>query len=105
VYRRRFGARWNWDETLLSGCIDSQRALLGSACSAVAADGILIYSTCSLEKEENFDQVQWFEETHPQFLRIDFPAPSQLVTDGLLSIFPPEHAIDGLFAAAWKRAP
>jgi len=105
VYRRRYGARWNWDNTLLSGCIDLQRALLGSACSAVAADGILFYSTCSLEREENLDQVRWFEETHPEFRRIDFPAPSQLVTDGLLSIFPPEHEIDGLFAAAWKRAP
>ena len=105
VYRRRYGARWNWSNTLLSVCIDSQRALLGAACSAVATDGILFYSTCSLEREENFDQVQWFEETHPEFRRIDFPAPSQLVTDGLLSIFPPEHAIDGLFAAAWKRAP
>jgi len=105
VYRRRYGARWNWSSTLLSGCIDSQRALLEASCSAVATDGILFYSTCSLEREENLDQVHWFEETHPEFLRIDFPAPSQLVTDGLLSIFPPEHAIDGLFAAAWKRAP
>lgn len=103
VYRRRFDARWNWSPGLLATCMETQRKLLDGAAAAVRPGGRLVYSTCSLEPEENGCQVAAFEERHPEFERVSFPAPSQLVTEGLLSIFPPEHGMDGMFAAAWKR--
>jgi 16S rRNA (cytosine967-C5)-methyltransferase len=103
VYRRRFDARWNWSPGLLAGCTETQRRLLDGAAAAVRPGGCLVYSTCSLEPEENGCQVEAFEERHPEFGRMAFPAPAQLVTEGLLSIFPPEHGMDGMFAAAWKR--
>ncbi len=104
VYRRRFDARWNWSSGLLSACTGTQRRLLDSASAALRPGGVLVYSTCSLEPEENSEQVIRFERDHPEFCRITFPAATQLVTDDLLSIFPPEHGMDGMFAAAWKRA-
>ncbi len=103
VYRRRSDARWNWSEELLVQCSDLQRELLRKGAEAVADGGVLFYSTCSLEPEEDQDQVEWFESSFAGFDRIPLQGPEELVRDGLISIFPPECSIDGIFAAAWRR--
>jgi 16S rRNA (cytosine967-C5)-methyltransferase len=105
VYRRKPDARWRWSAELLRSCSELQGRLLESAAEAVAPGGVLFYSTCSLEPEENALRVGWFEERFPGFTRVRPPAPDRLVTDDLISIFSPDHGIDGIFAAAWRRAP
>lgn len=105
VYRRRPGARWRWSRSLLETCVGLQAGLLESAAGAVAPGGVLYYSTCSLEPEENHVRVWEFEKSAPEFSRIRPPLPDALVKDDLVSIFPPEHGIDGIFAAAWRRGP
>lgn len=104
VYRRSPDARWRWGRGNLESMTVLQRQLLQGAAELVNDCGYLVYITCSLEPEENVEQVEWLEQTFPSFARIDFPAPGQLVRDGLLDIFPPEHGMDGLFAAAWMRS-
>ena len=103
VYRRRSDARWSWSEELLTDCVELQRALLVAGAGATAGGGVLFYSTCSLEPEEDMEQVEWFEEGFPGFTRIPLQAPVEVVSDGLISIFPPESRMDGIFAAAWRR--
>ena len=103
VYSRRRDARYGWSDRLLRRCVETQRAMLEAAAGAVAPGGALIYSTCSLEPEENTDAVEWLEANAAELRRVPFPAPEELVADGMLSIFPPDHGIDGLFAAAWRK--
>jgi len=103
VYRRRPDARWKWSADYLEGMTVLQRELLASASALVAPGGYLVYSTCSLEEEENQGQVRVFEECRDDFRRVPLDAPAELVTDGAIGIFPPEHGIDGLFAVAWRR--
>lgn len=103
VYRRRSRARWRWSPDALESMVALQRDLLQGAVDLVKTGGYMVYITCSLEPEENSGQVEWFERSFPGFSRESFPAPGQLVEDGLLDIFPPEHGIDGLFAACWVR--
>jgi len=103
IYRRHPDARWGWSAHRLAECSLLQRELLDEAAAAVARGGWLSYSVCSLEKEEREEQVIRFEQSHPGFRRLPFPAPPVLVRDGLLGIFPPEHGIDGHFAACWTR--
>ncbi len=104
VYRRRFDARWNWTPRLEQGLILIQRKMLQESSRAVKPGGVLVYSTCSIEPAENSEAVRRFEENNTIFERIPFPAPESLLTSGgLLSIFPPDVALDGLFAASWIR--
>ncbi len=103
VYRRRCDARWKWSDEYLENSVALQRELLRSAAELVVPGGILIYSTCSLEEEENRSQVEWFEKNADYFHLQSFSEPHELVRDGMICIFPPDHGIDGLFAAAWRR--
>lgn len=104
VYRRRSDARWNWSPELQADLVHLQGLMLEDASKAVAPGGILVFSTCSIERSENQGNAMRFEARHPGFRRIGFPAPGRLVDqDGFLSYFPPEAGIDGLFAAAWVK--
>ncbi len=105
VYRRRCDARWKWSDEYLDSAVNLQRELILSACELVVPGGILIYSTCSLEEEENRLQVEMFERSRDNFQRISLPGPAELVMDGMICIFPFDHQVDGMFAAAWKRDP
>ncbi len=103
VYRRRPDARWKWSSAYLIQMARLQRDLLDSAAGLVAPSGVLAYSTCSLEDEENFQQVDRFENIHSDYRRIALQVPAELASEGMISIFPSEHGIDGMFAAAWRR--
>jgi len=103
VYRRRFDARWNWSPERLATSVLLQKKLLRAASGLVSPGGILFYSTCSLEEEENRMQVKSFSEEASDFETVSLPAEGELVKDGMICIFPTEHHMDGHFAAAWRR--
>jgi 16S rRNA (cytosine967-C5)-methyltransferase len=84
-----------------------QRALLAAAADLVAPGGHLAYATCSLEREENEDQVNGFLAGHAEFRR-DPPPPGTvpeglLTPDGDLQILPHRDRMDGAYAARLVR--
>jgi len=83
-----------------------QRQLLESAANMVEDGGDIVYSTCSLEPEENEQQVEWFLNAHPEFTLIPPPSciPANFV-DGndCLRITPFEHGMDGIFGAKFRK--
>jgi 16S rRNA (cytosine967-C5)-methyltransferase len=82
-----------------------QAGLLDSLADVVAPGGLLIYSTCSLEPEENDRQVDRFLARHPEFLREPsetFP-PALLSEKGDMTMLPQRHEMDGAFAARLRR--
>jgi 16S rRNA (cytosine967-C5)-methyltransferase len=67
---------------------------------------VLVYATCSLEPEENAEQVDAFLERHPEFARapVGGAVPAALVTAaGDLLALPPRHGTDGAYAARLVR--
>jgi 16S rRNA (cytosine967-C5)-methyltransferase len=63
---------------------------------------LLIYSTCSLEPEENEAQVEAFLAAHPGWLLEPPPAgavPFDTLDHGYLRVLPHAHGADGAFAA------
>ena len=81
-----------------------QDELLEGAATAVAHGGLLVYSTCSLEREENEDRVERFLAEHPDF-RVEPPTVDvPMTSDGLLFVSPAHDRQDGAFAARLRRA-
>ena len=93
VLRRRPDARWRWDAEHLAQLAGLQAQILGSAAAHVAPGGLLVYSTCSNEPEENADQVAKFLAAHPGFSEV-----------GRRESLPFETDHDGAFACALLRA-
>ncbi|MDD4098779.1 MAG: RsmB/NOP family class I SAM-dependent RNA methyltransferase [Lentisphaeria bacterium] len=67
VIRRRPDARWSFSNAKLHELAAIQKAILAAAAPAVRPGGRLVYSTCSLEPEENRLQVEAFLTGHPEF--------------------------------------
>jgi 16S rRNA (cytosine967-C5)-methyltransferase len=82
-----------------------QAQLLERTSAVVAPGGLLIYSTCSLEPEENEQQVAQFLARHPEFRREPndtFPT-TLMSEEGDLRILPQRHEMDGAYAARLRR--
>ncbi len=89
VLRRRPDARWRFTAHRLQTLVHTQRTLLVNAIKLLAPGGILVYSTCSLEPEENQNQ----------FDRLCL-ASTGLRLIGTAERHPARHGTDGAFAAA-----
>ena len=95
-----------------------QLAILLSAMDRVASGGRLIYSTCSLEKEENEDVIELALENYSSFRVVDcraqleqlqqqgeliWPDFSSLTRGAYLRTLPGVHPCDGFFAAILEK--
>ena len=67
VLRRRPDARWNWNEERLAALTKLQAEILDRVARLVAPGGVLVYSTCSNEPEENLGQIEAFLRRNPGF--------------------------------------
>ena len=94
VLRRRPDARWNWNEEKLAALVKLQSDILDACASRVAPGGVLVYSTCSNEPEENEAQVTAFLARHSDFS----------LEESRESI-PFDSETDGAFAARLRRNP
>jgi 16S rRNA (cytosine967-C5)-methyltransferase len=107
VLRRRPDARWRITPEGLASLVVLQRDLLDGAAGIVAPGGLLVYSTCSLEPEENERQVSGFLARHPDFEREE-PGPGR-IREGLvdergdLRVEPWSTDTDGAFASRLRR--
>lgn len=81
-----------------------QLALIERAAQSVASGGRLVYSTCSIEREENEDIVYRFLDGNSRFRVIEPDARGDLITgDGFVRTFPHRHGSDGFFAAVLEK--
>ena len=107
VLSKRADLRWRRDEEGLKNAVELQAQLLEEAANMVKRGGRLVYSTCSLEPEENMEQVQKFLENYPTFELQpleDFVPEKVLTEDGLAyQTYPHKHDSDGHFGVLLIR--
>jgi len=106
--RRRPEIRWRRKPEDLLRAAALQHELLEGVAGALAVDGLLVYSTCSLEPEETDEVVGAFLAGHPEFRLEDprpaFPQAADLVdSQGCLRTWPHRHGTDGFFVARLRR--
>jgi 16S rRNA (cytosine967-C5)-methyltransferase len=106
VMSKRADIRWrrSIDEILEMHLL--QRKILWRASNYVNPNGVIIYSTCSIEPEENYMVIDAFLKSHPKYT-IESAAnyiPTKFVDErGGLFTFPPHHNIDGVFSVRLKH--
>ncbi len=107
TFRRHPDARWRLKPSDLAVMPAVQRELLRSAATAVTPGGLLVYSTCSLETEENDAQVERFLSEHREWTLEPPPegaVPAAVLDAGRLRVLPQRHGVDGAFAARLRRS-
>lgn len=92
VMRRRLDLRWRIEAAELGRLRAQQLTLLAAAAARVRSGGRLVYSTCSLEPEENEEVVQEFLAAHPNF-----------VLSAERALLPHRDGVDGAYAAKLAR--
>lgn len=106
TFRRHPDARWRLKISDLAVMAALQRSILRAAADVVKPGGLLVYSTCSLEPEENDAQIESFLAERADW-RLEPPAEgavSPAVLDaGRLRVLPQRHGVDGAFAARLRR--
>lgn len=93
VIRRRLDLRWRLRPEEITRLGRIQRDLLEQAATVLHPGGRLVYSTCSLEPEENRGQMESFLAAHPEFT---------LTTER--ELFPPQSQTDGAYVAVLEKA-
>ena len=77
-----------------------------NASKYVKKDGVLVYSTCTLNLKENDGNVKWFLENNPDYEieKVFFGALDNMIYDklGYVTILP-NKSMDGFFMAKFRR--
>ena len=92
VLQRRVDARWRLQEKEIARLAGLQALILEQAAVAVRPGGRLVYSTCSIDNQEDREVVDAFLAEHPEF---------SLVADYLA--LPHKEQADGAYAALLQR--
>lgn len=110
VLRRHPEGKWRKGEADLAAHHAAQARLLDGAARRLRPGGVLVYSTCSPEPEENEQVIDEFCDRHPEFQRESVepwlpPGGSGLVTvrGDLSTQFSPDAAMDAFFAARLRK--
>ncbi|MHB1534237.1 MAG: hypothetical protein ACYC1D_06435, partial [Acidimicrobiales bacterium] len=103
VLRRRPDARWRVQPADIARLAALQRRLLDAAISLVAPGGTLIYSACTLTREETVGIDRWLAENHGQWRPLAPPGdPWQPAGRGAL-LLPQTAGTDGMFLWRGRR--
>jgi 16S rRNA (cytosine967-C5)-methyltransferase len=106
TFRRHPDSRWRLKASDFAVLPTLQRDILRASASVVRPGGLLVYSTCSLELEENDQQVSTFLAEHPDWHLEPPPSgvvPESVMDEGMLRVLPQSHGTDGAFAARFRR--
>lgn len=93
VMRKKTDIKYNTTPEKEKELAALQRTMLHTVCRYVKCGGTLIYSTCTMNKMENEENVAWFLKNHSEFSFVE-----------MHQIFPEQEFGDGFFIAKFKRA-
>ncbi|WP_324730120.1 16S rRNA (cytosine(967)-C(5))-methyltransferase RsmB [Lysinibacillus fusiformis] len=107
VMRRKPDIKYTKREEDLENLQTIQLALLDAATKVLKIEGKLVYSTCTVDIQENEGTVKAFLATHPEMEAIQLESlPTKLAekqANGMLQVFPQDFGSDGFFVAAFRK--
>ena len=107
VLRRKPEIRYK-DDTGVDTLPELQLKILESSARFVKPGGVLVYSTCTLNKKENNGNAAAFLAKHTEFEPLPIALPNGICrtideSENCLTLFPQTNGTDGFFIAAFKR--
>ena len=106
TFRRHPDARWRIKVSDIAVMSALQKTILKAGATVVKPGGLMIYSTCSLEPEENDAQVDAFLSENLNWILEPPPEATvapELLDGGRLRVLPQRSGTDGAFAARLRR--
>jgi len=107
VLAKKPDAKWKRDPEDIGALVRIQRGILARAATLVKPGGVLVYSTCTTEPEENMELVREFLVSHPEFsveAASAFVNPQLVHPEGYVETLPHRHGMDGSFAVRLRKA-
>ncbi|WP_418223688.1 16S rRNA (cytosine(967)-C(5))-methyltransferase RsmB [Clostridium isatidis] len=106
IIRKKPEIKWNKTRQQLKDLVQIQRDIMENAWQYLKSEGILIYSTCTLNKEENEENIEWFLSKYKdaEIEKIFIGKNNNFLysKEGCLTILPNE-SMDGFFIAKLKK--
>jgi len=109
VLHRRLDARYKIKEEQIVSLVKIQRQLLQRAARLLKPGGKLVYSTCTVSRRENQENIAWFFEQEKDYcpgeIRPFFPSlpESHFDSPGMIQLLPFLHDCDGFFIACGQK--
>jgi len=104
--RKRPEIKYNRTPEDIKDLAEKQRQMLAVAANYVKPGGVLVYSTCTIAREENIDNIHWFSQNHPFEMRpLILPQSNEMrfiEEDNCIQILP-GPVNDGFFIAAMVK--
>ena len=109
VLGKKTDLKYKMTEKTQEDLVVLQRDILSKVKNYVKPEGTLIYSTCTIHKKENMDNVHWFLQENADFELVSIKdllceeLKKDVVEEGCLQFLPGVHESDGFFIAKFKR--
>ncbi len=108
IMGKKCDIRYHMSKEQMQEIVKLQRDILNTAVQYVKKGGILIYSTCTIHKEENEEQVEYLKSLGFVTESLDAYLPeclkSATTVNGYLQLLPGIHETDGFFMARLRKA-
>ncbi len=107
MFRKDADAITQWSPRLVNECAALQREIIGNLWPALAPGGYLIYSTCTFNRAENEDNVEWIVNNLPGASIVEIPGSDDwnlVRRDGVLHFLPGNIRGEGLTVALLHKA-
>ncbi len=102
IIRKKPEIKWNKSRKSLKDLVPTQRAIMENAWTYLKTGGTMLYSTCTLNVEENQENIEWFLNKYKdaKVEKIFLGNMDNFIynNDGSLTILPNEY-MDGFFVA------
>ncbi len=107
MFRKSENARQMWSEENVRMCASRQRRIIADAWNSLKDGGVLIYSTCTLNDDENDDNVKWIcSGLGATVMTLDMPFDGPRATECGFLMIPGEVMGEGQYCAAlYKGSP
>ena len=106
IIRKKTEIKWTKKRKDLKEIVEVQREILENAWEYLKTGGVMVYSTCTLNKEENEENIKWFLSKHKDATieKVFIGKGANLCYNqmGTLTILPNEY-MDGFFVAKIKK--